>query len=90
MTIRRVSIPRTLAGAQSVSRPPAPPARGRVPVSLSPETCSSLVTQASQMPEVRNELVEAYKSRIQSGAYPTQETVDRLVDLMGGTWAANA
>jgi hypothetical protein len=90
MTIRGVSIPGTIAGAQSVLRPSTQPAGDQVSMSLSPETYSSLVSQASQMPEVRGEVVDAYKSRIQSGAYPTQATIDGLVNLMGGTWAANA
>jgi anti-sigma28 factor (negative regulator of flagellin synthesis) len=90
MTISGVSTPGTIAYAQSVSRPAAQPAGDQVSMSLSPETYSSLVSQAGQMPDVRTEVVDAYKSRIQSGAYPTQETVDGLVDRMGGTWAANA
>jgi hypothetical protein len=67
-----------------------PSANDQVAMSLSPDTFSSLVSDASSMPEVRGEVVDAYKSQVQAGNYPTQETLDGLVDLMGGTWARSA
>ncbi len=73
------------------SRPAASqPAGDQVAMSLSPDTFSSLVQEAGAMPEVRGELVDAFKSQVQSGSYPSQDTLDGLVDLMGGTWAKNA
>ncbi len=90
MTINGVSNAGAIAYAQPVSRPQAQPAGDQVSMSLSPETYSSLVTTAGQMPDVRTEVVDAYKARIQSGDYPTPETVDGLVDLMGPTWLTNA
>ncbi len=90
MTITGVSAAGAIAYSQAASRPQAQPAGDQVAMSLSPETYSSLVTAAGQFPEVRGEVVDAFKSRIQSGEYPAPETLDGLVDLMGGTWAANA
>ena len=54
-------------------------------LNVAPDTFSSLVQQAGAMPEVRGELVDAYKSRIASGQYPSQETVSGLADVLGGT-----
>jgi hypothetical protein len=73
------------------SRSSAPPSSGdQVSMSLSPETFASLVSDAGSMPEVRGGVVDAYKSQVQSGLYPTSDTVDGLVDLMGSTWAKAA
>jgi anti-sigma28 factor (negative regulator of flagellin synthesis) len=90
MTITGVSTAGSITYTPSVSRPQAQPAGDQVSMSLSPDTYSSLVTEASQMPDVRGEVVDAFKARIQSGDYPTSDTLDGLVDRMGGTWAANA
>ncbi len=35
------------------------------------------------MPDVRSELVDSFKSRIQSGQYPSSETMDALTDVIG-------
>jgi len=73
------------------TRTPAPePASDQVSMSLSSDTFASLVSDASAMPEVRGEVVDAYKSQVQSGQYPAPEVLDGLVDLMGGTWAQSA
>ena len=73
------------------SRTSAPAATGdQVAMSLSPETFSSLVQDAGSMPEVRGEVVDAYKAQVQTGHYPAQEVIDGLIDLMGGAWAKNA
>lgn len=45
---------------------------------------SNLVQQASQMPEVRSEVVDAYKSRVASGQYPAQDVIAGLTRLIGG------
>ncbi len=74
--------------ASRVSTPTAP--GDQVAMSLSADTFSSLVQEAGQMPDVRGELVASYKARIQSGTYPTQETLDGLVDRMGSAWASQA
>ena len=50
---------------------------------FSADSFSSLVQEAGQMPEVRTDLVEAFRSRIQSGNYPTQETIAGLANLIG-------
>jgi hypothetical protein len=36
------------------------------------------------MPEVRSDVVDAFKSRIQAGSYPTQDDIAGLTDLIGG------
>jgi len=70
--------------------PAAQPTGDQVAMSLSPDTFTSLVRTASAMPEVRGELVDTYKAQIQSGSYPSSDTLDGLVDLMGATWAQSA
>jgi len=90
MTITGVSAAGAITYTPAASRPQAQPAGDQVSMSLSPDTYSSLVTAASQMPEVRGDVVDSFKARIQSGEYPTSENLDDLVDRMGGTWAANA
>ena len=52
---------------------------------FSADTFSSLVQQAGQMPEVRTDLVNAFKTRIQSGSYPTEETIAGLARMIGGS-----
>lgn len=91
MMISGISPTASLSYLQAGARSIAPqPAEDQVSMSLSPETFSSLVSDASSMPEVRSELVDAYKSQVTAGHYPTQDTLDSLVDLMGGTWAKSA
>lgn len=65
------------------SRATTPPADQAV-LQISPNTFSSLVNEARQLPEVRSELVDAFKSRIQSGHYPPPEIIDGLTRLIGG------
>jgi len=52
-------------------------------VSFSANSFSSLVKEAGQIPDVRNEVVDAYKARIQSGEYPSQDTISDLADVIG-------
>jgi hypothetical protein len=52
---------------------------------VSLDTFSGLVQQAGAMPEVRGEVVDSFKARIQSGQYPSPETVAGLVDVIGGS-----
>ena len=56
----------------------------RAEFNVSADSFAGLVQRASQMPDVRFELVDAFKSRIQSGQYPSQNTVEGLVDTIGG------
>jgi anti-sigma28 factor (negative regulator of flagellin synthesis) len=51
----------------------------------SADSFSGLVQQAGQMPDVRSELVDSFKSRIQAGEYPTPETIDNLTDAIGSS-----
>jgi hypothetical protein len=50
---------------------------------FSPDFFASLVQEARQMPEVRSELIEAFKTRIRAGHYPSQETMTGLARLIG-------
>lgn len=60
------------------------PATDQVVINFSADSFSNLVKEAGQMPEVRSEVVDAFKSRIQSGDYPSQETIAGLTSLIGG------
>ena len=66
------------------------PAGDQLAMSLSPDTFAGLVRDAGSMPEVRSDLVDAYKSQVRTGNYPTEDDLDGLIDLMGGTWASQA
>jgi hypothetical protein len=54
-------------------------------LNFSANSFSSLVKEAGQAPEVRSEVVDAFKSRLQSGDYPSQETIAGLASLIGGS-----
>ncbi len=75
--------------ASSRSSTPSP-SSDQLAMSLSPDTFAGLVSDASSMPEVRGEVVDAFKAQVQSGQYPGSDVLDGLVDLMGSTWAKNA
>jgi hypothetical protein len=87
MMISGISSTGSLAYGQAASRTPAQPPGDQVAMSLSADTFSSLVSDAGQMPDVRGEVVDAYKSRVQSGEYPSTETLDGLTDLIGNNWS---
>jgi len=92
MTITGTPSTASLAYVQAGSRFQAPqqPAGDQVAMSLSPETFSDLVSTASNLPDVRSELVDAYKTRVNAGDYPAQDVIEGLINLMGGTWAKEA
>ena len=91
MQINSVSSSSPVSFVKPTSSPKgAEPAGDQVSMSASADMFTSLVNDATNMPDVRSEVVDAYKARVQSGAYPSQDTLDGLVNLMGPTWAANA
>jgi anti-sigma28 factor (negative regulator of flagellin synthesis) len=91
MMISGLSSLASISFSPTTSRVQAPPAAGdQVAMSLSADTFSSLVQEAGQMPDVRSDLVDSFKARIQAGTYPTQATLDGVIDRMGGTWASQA
>jgi anti-sigma28 factor (negative regulator of flagellin synthesis) len=91
MMISGLSSLASISFTPTTARAQAQAATGdQVTMSLSAETFSSLVQEASQMPDVRSDLVDSFKSRIQAGTYPTQATLDGVIDRMGGTWSAQA
>jgi anti-sigma28 factor (negative regulator of flagellin synthesis) len=59
-------------------------------MNTSADSFVSLVQQASSVPEVRSELVDAYKSRISAGHYPAQDVIEGFIHLMGGRLAQMA
>jgi anti-sigma28 factor (negative regulator of flagellin synthesis) len=72
-------------GKNNSTTPAAKPALDQAVIGFSGSSFSSLVSEANSQPDVRSEVVESYKSRIQSGAYPTQDTLSGLVDVIGGS-----
>jgi hypothetical protein len=79
----------TSSGAFSLERTTSSPVQNtssdQVMINTSPDSFSSLVNQAGQMPEVRSELVDAYKAKVQGGHYPSQDIVAGLIHLIGGS-----
>jgi hypothetical protein len=87
MTISGISSPSPVSYGQPAARTSAQPEGDQVSMSLSADTFSGLVNEAGQLPDVRSEVVDAYKSRVQSGDYPSSATLDGLADLMGNHWS---
>ncbi len=74
------SIPVEKTNSSQVSKP----AVDQAVINFSADSFSSLVKEAGQMPEVRSEVVDAFKTRIQAGNYPSQDVIAGLTDLIGG------
>ena len=53
-------------------------------LNMSASTFSSLVQEAKSYPEVRSEVVDAFKARVASGGYPSEDIVAGLIKLVGG------
>ncbi len=53
-------------------------------LNLSSATFSSLVKEAKAYPEVRSEVVTAYKAQMATGHYPPVDVVSGLADLLSG------
>ncbi len=67
-----------------INSSPAPkPAQDQAVMNVSADSFSSLVKAANAFPEVRSDVVDSFKARIQSGAYPTQDDVSGLADVIG-------
>jgi anti-sigma28 factor (negative regulator of flagellin synthesis) len=70
--------------ASSQAQSSAPEATDTAELNTSADSFSGMVRDASAMPEVRSEVVDAYKARINAGSYPSQETIVALADAIGG------
>jgi len=87
MQISSISISTSLPMEKTKSSAPAQSTTDTPVMSFSSSASSftNLVKQASQMPEVRSDVVDSFKSRIQAGQYPDSETVDNLTDVIGSS-----
>jgi len=85
MQISSISITTPLPVEKTRLSPSGKAATDQAVINFSPDTFSSLVNEAGQMPEVRSEVVDAYKARIQAGQYPSEDVVSGLTDLIGGS-----
>ena len=63
---------------------PTTPSSDAAEINFSADTFSSLVQEAGSQPEVRSEVVDSFKARIQSGHYPAQDVIAGLTKLLGG------
>ncbi len=63
----------------------APATTDEAVINFSPVSFSGLVKEASQMPDVRSDLVDSFRARIQSGQYPSEDTLSGLVDTIGAS-----
>lgn len=87
MMISGLSSSNPIAFSQPTARAQTQPPGDQVSMSLSADTFSGLVNEAGQMPEVRGEVVDSFKARIQSGEYPSSQTLDGLADVIGDHWS---
>jgi hypothetical protein len=85
MQISGFSTSSSLPVLKTNSSPAGKPATDQATLSSSADSFLSLVKAAGQMPEVRSEVVDAFKSRIQVGDYPSQETIANLTNVIGGS-----
>ena len=83
MQISGISTSPSIPLERTKSSHAAKPAQDQAVVNFSADSFSSLVKQAGQMPEVRNDVVNAFKARIQTGQYPSQDTLAGLVNVIG-------
>ncbi len=90
MQINGISASSYVTGNKNNSAASPKPALDQAVIGFSADSFSKLVKQASQMPEVRSEVVDAFKSRIQSGAYPPPEVIEGLTHVIGGPLARQA
>ena len=84
MQIHSITSSPSIPMQKTSSAPVGKAAADQAVLNFSPDSFSSLVKEAGQIPEVRSEVVEAFKSRIQAGNYPTQDAIAGLTDLIGG------
>ncbi len=85
MQISGFSIPTSIPMEKNTTSPTPKVATDQAVINFSPVSFSGLVREASQMPEVRSDLVESFRAKIQSGQYPTDETLSGLVDTIGAS-----
>jgi hypothetical protein len=83
MQINGLSTSPVIPVQKTTTSQPAQSPSDQAVLNVSPDTFSSLVQAAGSMPEVRSEVVDAFKARVQSGQYPSPETVNGLVDVIG-------
>lgn len=74
-----ISAARTAPSSSAVA-----PSSDQAVLNTSADSFSSLVQEAAQMPDVRSEVVDAYRSRIQAGNYPSEDTLAGLTRVIGG------
>ena len=77
--ISTTSLPAGKTKSSSAAKPPTDEAV----MNNSADSFSGLVKQAGQFPEVRTDLVESFRARIQAGQYPSEDTMDNLTDVLG-------
>ena len=85
MQINGISISPSIPMERTKTAQPVDAPSDEAVLNVSAGSFSSLVQQAGSMPEVRSEVVDAYKSRIAAGQYPSPETISGLVDVIGGS-----
>ena len=83
MQISSISISQSIPMEKTKSSAAPKQSTDQAVMNRSADSFSSLVQQASQMPEVRSEVVDSFRARIQAGQYPTPETIDSLTDVLG-------
>lgn len=84
MQISGVSTSSSISMGKMDSSPSRKAVTDQAAIKFSPNSFISLVEDAAQMPEVRGDVVDAFKSRIQAGEYPTQNALASLVNVIGG------
>ena len=85
MQITGVSTPIPFSMEKTNSSPVGKPATDQAVINFSADSFSSLVQEAGQYPDVRSEVVDSFKARIQAGAYPTQSDIAGLTNVIGGS-----
>ena len=84
MQISSVTTSLSIPVVKSNTFPSDKPTSDQAVLNFSADTFTSLVKQASQMPDVRSEVVDAYKARVNAGHYPAQDVIAGLTRLIGG------
>jgi anti-sigma28 factor (negative regulator of flagellin synthesis) len=81
------TVPYLPVSTSSGTTKPTAPAQDSEPpaLALTSPTFFALVQEAKSYPEVRSELVAAYKAQVASGHYPAPDVISGLADLFSDT-----
>ena len=77
--------PVVIGGTNNASTTSTPPQIDHALLHVTAENFTNLVKAAKAYPEVRNDVVSAYKSQLANGSYPSDQTIAGLASRLTGS-----